>query len=869
MSTSPRAPKELLESVPEKRLAYISTSDGFRDTIAPPYQYEALNLQDEVVRLLILEPCSGDKNDPYNYVRGSFKVQPLASAEPFIAIKNGRGFRLLQEVIEINEHSFLVSTALEKLLRNIRKDDQTIRLWVRYVCVDQGNPDEMSKYWNRDFVDKVYASAQSVVDMHTVLNELLDQGIIEKSVDTRYKEWNKNWNSMPEELPLPKVYPIKLGQRPSNEQPTDDYEYLPLDNVASEIRIIVIANNPDPEAPLILHLAHCPIASDVAYHALSYTWGVDTEFEEIVVNGQKMKIRKNLEAALRSLRSPTHGFAIWADAICINQGDVDEKNRGIAKMGDVLDKAVGVVCYVGEPDEYSDLALDLVKHLQEPLVRFDKDGHYEVGKPERIPPEELPRHCAALYVFLIRPFFRRQWILQEITLASYPVIACGRRRDVLFERLDSAAYNLQDMLSRDPQFAEKVKKAIPQLKEVSADQLLFVRKLFYFRHLHVGHSANRLLPVAISRTAPGYLESAILSRDFQATVPHDSIFALWNIARDKSGLKVQMDYTKTYQAAFLEFAKAWALHSGSLDILGAVEYILPSEQASFYATAPSWCPDWNTSSQSSSLVRREVFRKFQMAYQDDIDGPLYAADGGLRQSTGTDEYFEFVDDELHCLGVILDTIMVGGRVPKGSSIKDQVEGIVPSVTEYCDEHKKEVYDDVAQAVVAMIHGDVPTSWPRREDNLENAVEDNAKERYVCIPYKPRTNAEQTPNASRHVPWYGGSYSRQEASEAVGTIMRGREDFITEKGYIGLMPQYVDCTLSSEKVDSGLRLAILATCSVPVLLHEHPERKGTYRLLGTCFVQGWMEGEVLKQEMGCDSPKEFWDAMVGSEKLRIV
>jgi hypothetical protein len=100
-------------------------------------------------------------------------------------------------------------------------------------------------------------------------------------------------------------------------------------------------------------------------------------------------------------------------------------------------------------------------------------------------------------------------------------------------------------------------------------------------------------------------------------------------------------------------------------------------------------------------------------------------------------------------------------------------------------------------------------------------------------------------------------------------MRGRKVFITEKGYIGLMPEYVRGDRSAEQADSGLRLAILATCSVPVLLYEDPDVEGRYRLLGTCFVQGWMEGEVLREEMGCDAPEEFWSAMLGSEKLRIV
>jgi hypothetical protein len=58
------------------------------------------------------------------------------------------------------------------------------------------------------------------------------------------------------------------------------------------------------------------------------------------------------------------------------------------------------------------------------------------------------------------------------------------------------------------------------------------------------------------------------------------------------------------------------------------------------------------------------------------------------------------------------------------------------------------------------------------------------------------------------------------------------------------------------------MAILATCSVPVLLQELPERPGTFKLRGTCFVQGWMDGEMLANYMDVETPQEFWAAVEG-------
>ncbi|KIW99098.1 uncharacterized protein Z519_00761 [Cladophialophora bantiana CBS 173.52] len=355
-------------------------------------------------------------------------------------------------------------------------------------------------------------------------------------------EWTKGWPGLPEQWPLPKVYPIKLGSKPSNEQPTQAYQYVPLDTVADETRMIVIDPSENKQAPLVLHLAHSPLASDVAYHALSYTWGDTQDSVEVTVMGQLMRIRKNLERALRRLRrSSSYACTVWADAICINQSDTSEKIHQIPRIATVYDQAACVVCDVGEEDRYSELALNFVEHLQEPVIRMDTDYEFIVGKPDRIDPGDIPRFCAALYMFLMRPYFRRAWVIQEVALASNPVIVCGMRNGTPFEALEKAATNLSDMISQDLDLVKKMKDSTPDLQSVGPGQLLFIRKLVFFRQLHMGRNRNGFIMHDIRNTAPGYLEAAILARDFEAAVPHDKLFALWNVARDRAGLDYVAD----------------------------------------------------------------------------------------------------------------------------------------------------------------------------------------------------------------------------------------------------------------------------------------------------------------------------------------
>ncbi|KAF2735089.1 HET-domain-containing protein, partial [Polyplosphaeria fusca] len=74
--------------------------------------------------------------------------------------------------------------------------------------------------------------------------------------------------------------------------------------------------------------------SDVApqYTALSYVWGDPRVREEILVDGFKVSVTENLYLALRHLQHKSATRRVWADALCINQGDLAEKRYQIELM---------------------------------------------------------------------------------------------------------------------------------------------------------------------------------------------------------------------------------------------------------------------------------------------------------------------------------------------------------------------------------------------------------------------------------------------------------------------------------------------------------------------------------------------------------
>jgi hypothetical protein len=115
----------------------------------------------------------------------------------------------------------------------------------------------------------MYASASEVIDMHEINNNLIGNGYFETVHDSRYSRWTKQWSGSEDEMILPRVCPVRLGTKPNIEAPSEDYRYMPLDMVTDEIRVINIMPAEDAAAPIVIHVAHCPIRCEASYIALS------------------------------------------------------------------------------------------------------------------------------------------------------------------------------------------------------------------------------------------------------------------------------------------------------------------------------------------------------------------------------------------------------------------------------------------------------------------------------------------------------------------------------------------------------------------------------------------------------------------------
>ena len=227
------------------------------------------------------------------------------------------------------------------------------------------------------------------------------------------------------------------------------------------------------------------------------------------------------------------------------------------------------------------------------------------------------------------------------------------------------------MLLNDLNLSGLLEATNVSLGNVNIDILAFPRKLFYFRHLISG-GADGEFPFSFTKmkkTSPGFLEALILARDFECVEPSDHIFALWNVAQDKTGLDFKPDYSQPYQVVYAGFAQAWIAQHRTLDMLGAVEFTKQSR--TFYEQAPSWCPNWNLPAKASCMVRKDYVPNVPMFVLGDQDGKIYSADGGITQDLSESPIFHFENDILHCQGIIIDQIKIifedAPAIPSGTA----------------------------------------------------------------------------------------------------------------------------------------------------------------------------------------------------------
>lgn len=154
----------------------------------------------------------------------------------------------------------------------------------------------------------------------------------------------------------------------------------------NEIRLLELFPG-NVEAEIECRLSKVALSAKPDYEAISYVWGDSTGTETILCNNKAVEVTVSLAQALRRLRSAHSEDAprvLWADAICINQSNLLEKNTQVPLMTKIYSAAGRVVVWTGLKDtKVATTAVKVIERInflcvQQPI----DDPHFdEVNEP--------------------------------------------------------------------------------------------------------------------------------------------------------------------------------------------------------------------------------------------------------------------------------------------------------------------------------------------------------------------------------------------------------------------------------------------------------------------------------------------------------
>lgn len=170
------------------------------------------------------------------------------------------------------------------------------------------------------------------------------------------------------------------------------------------------------------------------HEAISCCWGNANHRTGIISYGSQFEITVSLFGALRRFWDDLLPRILWADAVCIDQSDVEEKSYQVNLMGEIYGRASRVLIWLGEdPDgdaeEASHFIKDINRHFEREVLNISAKQESLSQKPISMIIHDLPAlasnspllSIASWQIFInlmSRPFFSRVWVLQEVGLAE-------------------------------------------------------------------------------------------------------------------------------------------------------------------------------------------------------------------------------------------------------------------------------------------------------------------------------------------------------------------------------------------------------------------------------------------------------------------
>lgn len=178
------------------------------------------------------------------------------------------------------------------------------------------------------------------------------------------------------------------------------------------------------DGSIMVKLQAYKLAEDPIYEALSYEWGQHYERETILVDGKPLDIPHSLFLFLKSLRSAQKDekTLYFADAICIDQQNLQERAQQVQLMGQVYTMAQRVHIWLG-----SDFGgVSRLFKFGNLLRGNETDARVRDRFEEVFSEHNEAAFQEAVQALTSCSYWKRLWVIQEILLAKRLLVHCGK-----------------------------------------------------------------------------------------------------------------------------------------------------------------------------------------------------------------------------------------------------------------------------------------------------------------------------------------------------------------------------------------------------------------------------------------------------------
>ena len=191
----------------------------------------------------------------------------------------------------------------------------------------------------------------------------------------------------------------------------ENYKYESLRGVFS-IRLLDLlppGENPDIIRATLSEHSLADLIKLPEYHCVSYRWEGKPIADSLFICGRRLPVLQNLCDFLHASRALYPGILLWADAICINQEDNEERSRQVALMAKTFSRARQVDIWLGQASEDSSAFFVWANNA---------------STSSRIPEISMSSLQTARGI-LKQSYWYRAWIVQECVLARRLILHCG------------------------------------------------------------------------------------------------------------------------------------------------------------------------------------------------------------------------------------------------------------------------------------------------------------------------------------------------------------------------------------------------------------------------------------------------------------